>query len=56
MSHVSVMMSLQTLISPERAKGFDARIGFRLGDASYVATVADGRLEVERGAMPKIAT
>src|SRR6478672_9303024 len=32
MSHVSLLMSLQTLISPERAKGFDARIGFRLGD------------------------
>ena len=49
MSHVSVMMSLQTLISPERAEGLDARIGFRFGDASYVATVHDGRLEVERG-------
>src|SRR5215213_8677694 len=33
MSHVSIIMSLQTLISPERAKGFEARIGFRLGDA-----------------------
>src|SRR3954449_11487331 len=42
MSHVSILMSFQTLISPERAKGFSARIGFRLGDASYVATVADG--------------
>src|SRR3954453_10365431 len=35
MSHVSLLMSLQTLISPERAEGFSARIGFRLGDASY---------------------
>ncbi len=32
MSHVSVMMSLQTLLSPERAEGIDARIGFRFGD------------------------
>ena len=48
MSHVSVLMSLQTLISPERAEGLDARIGFRLGDASYVATVHDGRLDVDR--------
>src|SRR3982751_6331616 len=39
MSHVSLLMSLQTLISPERAEGFSAQIGFRLGDASYVATV-----------------
>ena len=49
MSHVSVVMSLQTLISPERAEGLNARIGFRFGDASYVTTVHDGRLDVERG-------
>src|SRR5204862_8026580 len=49
MSHVSVMMSLQTLLSPERAKDIRARFGFRLGDASYVATLVDGRLDVERG-------
>ena len=48
MSHVSIIMSLQTLISPERAHGFSARIGFRLGDADYVTTVHDGRLDVER--------
>ena len=50
MSHVSVIMSLQTLISPERAGDLDARIGFRFGDVDYVTTVRDGRLEVERGA------
>jgi len=48
MSHVSVIMSLQTLISPERAKGLDARIGFQLGHVSYVTRVRDGRLDVER--------
>ena len=48
MSHVSLLMSLQTLISPERAAGFDACVGFRLGDADYVATVRKGRLDVER--------
>jgi DNA-binding HxlR family transcriptional regulator len=50
MSHVSVIMSLQTLISPALAEGIDARIGFHFGDTSYVATVRDGRLEVERTA------
>src|SRR3954447_18863162 len=35
-SHVSVIMSLQTLLSPELADSLDARIGFRFGDASYV--------------------
>ena len=49
MSHVSIIMSLQTLISPERAAGLEARIGFRLGNAAYVATVHDGRLDVDRG-------
>ena len=49
MSHVSVMMSLQTLISPERASGLKARVCFRFGDAAYVATVTDGRLDVDRG-------
>ena len=48
MSHVSVIMSLQTLISTERAEGIDARICFRLGEATYVATVRDGRLDVDR--------
>ncbi len=48
MSHVSLLMSLETLISPELAKGLDARIGFRLGDAAYVATIRDGRLDVAR--------
>jgi DNA-binding HxlR family transcriptional regulator len=48
MSHVSVIMSFQTLISPELAAGLDARVGFQFGDVSYVTTIRDGRLEVER--------
>jgi len=48
MSHVSVVMSLQTLISAEQAKGLNARVCFRFGDANYVTTVHDGRLDVER--------
>lgn len=48
MSHVSMLMSMQTLISPDRAKGFRGRICFRFGEAAYVVTVKDGRLEVER--------
>jgi len=48
MSHVSIIMSLQTLISPTRAQGLEARIGFQLGETSYVVTVHDGRLDVER--------
>ncbi len=47
-SHVSVIMSLQTLLSPQLAEGLDTRIGFSFGDADYVTTVHDGRLDVER--------
>jgi hypothetical protein len=42
-------MSLQTLVSRARAEGLDERIGFQLGDTAYVATVHDGRLDIERG-------
>jgi DNA-binding HxlR family transcriptional regulator len=49
MSHVSLIMSLQTLLSPALADGIDARIGFRLGEANYVTVLHDGRLDVERG-------
>src|SRR4051794_5662064 len=49
MSHVSLVMSLQTLLSPALAEGLNARIGFRLGEASYVTTLHDGQLDVERG-------
>jgi DNA-binding HxlR family transcriptional regulator len=49
MSHVSVMMSLQTLLSQALAEGFNARIGFQFGETSYIATIRDGRLDVHRG-------
>jgi DNA-binding HxlR family transcriptional regulator len=50
MSHVSVIMSLQTLISPRLAEGLNARIGFELGETSYVTTLHGGRLHVARTA------
>ena len=49
MSHVSLIMSLQTLLSPELAQGFDKRVGFRLAGTEYVTTIRNGRMEVERG-------
>lgn len=48
MSHVSLIMSLQTLLSPELADGLDARIGFRFDATSYVVWIHHGRLDVER--------
>lgn len=47
-SHVAIMMSLETMLDPQRATGIDARLGFRLGEASYRATLCDGRLKIER--------
>ncbi len=47
-SHVSVMLSLQTMIDPELASGLKAKLGFRLGQASYVAALRKGRLDVKR--------
>ena len=48
MSHVSVVMSLQTLLSPKLAEGIRAKVGFIFGDVSYVTTLEGGRLDVER--------
>lgn len=48
MSHVSLLMSMQTLISAERAQGLSARVGFRLGEATYVGNVHEGRFDVAR--------
>lgn len=48
-SHVAIMMSLETMLEPERARDMKARLGFRLGEASYVAQLGGGRLFIERG-------
>lgn len=48
MSHVSFIMSLQTLLSPELSRGIDKTIGFRIGETGYVTRLHDGRLDVER--------
>lgn len=47
-SHVSVMLSLETMLDPRLAQGIYACLGFRFGEASYVARLRDGALDVER--------
>ena len=47
-SHVSVMMSLQTMLDPQLAQGMNARLGFRFGEATYVARLHNGVLDIER--------
>ena len=49
MSNVSLLMSLQTLMSPKLAEGLNVKVGFRLGEASYVTTIHHGQLDVARG-------
>ena len=48
-SHVSIMMSMETMFDPERAGDFAARAGFRFGANTYAADIRDGRIDVRRG-------
>lgn len=48
-SHVSVMLSLETMIDPDSANGLDGRIGFRFGDIEYVGILGGGSFAAERG-------
>jgi DNA-binding HxlR family transcriptional regulator len=49
-SGVSILLSFRTMLDPARARGIDARIGFRFGESGYVARLHDGAIAVERGA------
>ena len=49
-SAASLLLSLRTMLDPERAEGLEARIGFRLGEETFLAHLADGRIEIARGA------
>jgi DNA-binding HxlR family transcriptional regulator len=48
-SHVAIMMSLETMIDSALAGDMAAKLGFRLGETSYVADLRDGRLDIKRG-------
>ena len=47
-SAVSTMMSLETMMSAEKAGNAVARIGFVFGDESFAAHIADGALRARR--------
>lgn len=49
LSHAAIMMSLETMIDAERARGLEGRFGFRLGQTTYAATLRDSSFKVERG-------
>ena len=50
-STASLLLSLRTMLDPLRAEGLDARIGFRLGEETFLAHLAGGRIEIARGAL-----
>jgi DNA-binding HxlR family transcriptional regulator len=49
LSAASIMLSFRTMISADRARGIDARIGFRFGDEQFLAHLANGAIEIARG-------
>ena len=50
-SAASFLLSLRTMLDPRRARGIDVRIGFRLGEETFLAHLAEGRIEIARGAL-----
>lgn len=52
-SHVSIMMSMQTMFDAKRAGEFAARAGFRFGENTYVADIRDSRMDVSRGVLDR---
>ncbi|MGO4570370.1 winged helix-turn-helix transcriptional regulator [Microvirga sp. 2TAF3] len=50
-SAASLLLSLRTMLDPERAEGIDMRVGFRLESETFLGHLADGRIEIARGAL-----
>jgi len=49
LSHAAIMMSLETMIDVDRARGVEGRFGFHFGQVSYAASLADSEFRVKRG-------
>jgi DNA-binding HxlR family transcriptional regulator len=48
-SAASFCLSLRTMIDAKRAEGIEARIGFRLGEETYLARLSNSGIEIARG-------
>jgi DNA-binding HxlR family transcriptional regulator len=48
LSPVSLMISFRTMLDQRKARGFDARVGFLIGEESFVVRVRKERLRVVR--------
>src|SRR5215210_3391223 len=53
LSAVSLFLSFRTMFDPYRAEGLNARIGFHIGEETFLARLADGRIEVARAALDR---
>jgi hypothetical protein len=53
LSAVSLFLSFRTMIDPARARGLDARVGFRIGAQTFLARLSKGRIAVARGDLDK---
>lgn len=50
-STASFLLSLRTMLDSRRAKDLEARVGFRLGEETFLAHLANGRIEITRSAL-----
>jgi len=51
LSTVPLFLSFRTMLDPVRARGINARIGFRIGAETYLVRLGKGRIEVKRDAL-----
>lgn len=51
LSPVSLMISFRTMIDEKKARGFEGRIGFELGEVSFAVRVRKGRVRAVRGSI-----
>ncbi len=49
LSAASLFLSFRTMIDPPRARGLEARVGFRVGSETFVAELSNGAITVDRG-------
>jgi DNA-binding HxlR family transcriptional regulator len=50
-SAASLLLSMRTMLNGELAAGLQGRIGFELGERTFLAYLADGRLEIAPSAL-----
>lgn len=51
LSAASLMLSFKTMFDAHRAKGLNARIGFRIGDETFLVRIHGGKCDVARQAL-----